>query len=168
MSKAHSEGGGTPPFRFLYMSGVAAERDQSKKPYWMQQYSLMRVSTSPPPLFKSSAETKQTRNRSKLTFLPSLSSKQGEAENQVLAFASEHKGQVEACVAKPGAITGPGQYRKMIFVTVMNYVMSFPSVSVAEVSAAMLHEVIHGFEKEPLENGDLVRIGREALLKVAE
>ena len=41
--------------------------------------------------------------------------------------------------------------------------MSLPNVDVAEISAAMLHEVIHGFEKEPLENDDLVRIGREAL-----
>lgn len=70
-------------------------------------------------------------------------------------------------MAKAGLITGPGQYLKMIFAVAMKYVMSLPSVSVAEISAAMLHEVIHGFEKEPLENDDLVRIGRQAL-KVAE
>jgi hypothetical protein len=34
----------TKPFRFLYMSGVAAERDQTKAPRLMAQYSLMRVS----------------------------------------------------------------------------------------------------------------------------
>jgi hypothetical protein len=33
----------TKPFRFLYMSGVAAERDQNKVPRLMAQYSLMRV-----------------------------------------------------------------------------------------------------------------------------
>lgn len=33
------------PFRFLYMSGMAAERDQAKKPDWMPEYALMRVST---------------------------------------------------------------------------------------------------------------------------
>jgi hypothetical protein len=33
----------TKPFRFLYMSGVAAERDQTKVPRFMAQYSLMRV-----------------------------------------------------------------------------------------------------------------------------
>ena len=88
---------------------------------------------------------------------------QGEAENQILAFATERKGKVEACVAKPGLITTPGQYFKAIFATAMKYVMGLPSVSVAEISAAMLHEVTNGFEKEPLENDDLVRIGRQAL-----
>jgi hypothetical protein len=35
----------TTPFRFIYMSGSAAERDQTKKPRLMSQYLLMRVST---------------------------------------------------------------------------------------------------------------------------
>lgn len=70
---------------------------------------------------------------------------------------------MEACSAKPGIITAQGQYLKKIFATGMKYLMSLPNVDITEVSAAMLHEVIHGFEKEPLENDDLVRIGREAL-----
>lgn len=70
---------------------------------------------------------------------------------------------MEACAAKPGLITTPGQTLKWIFATVMKYVMSLPNVDVTEISAAMLHEVVHGFEKEPLENDDLVRIGRQAL-----
>lgn len=74
---------------------------------------------------------------------------------------------MEACAAKPGLIKGPGQFWKAILATVMKYAMSLPSVDVADISAAMLHEVVHGFEKEPLENDDLVRIGREAL-KIAE
>jgi hypothetical protein len=32
------------PFRFMYVSGSAAERDQTKTPGWMAEYSLMRVS----------------------------------------------------------------------------------------------------------------------------
>lgn len=70
-------------------------------------------------------------------------------------------------MAKPGLITAPGQILKTIFATVLKYAMSLPNVDVTEVSAAMLHEVIHGFEKEPLENDDLVTIGRQAL-KIAE
>ena len=70
---------------------------------------------------------------------------------------------MEACAAKPGLITPPGQSLKTVFATVMRYVMSLPSVGVKEISAAMLHEAVHGFEKEPLENDDLVRIGRQAL-----
>jgi hypothetical protein len=34
------------PFRFLYMSGTAAERDQSKTPAFKPEYSLMRVRPS--------------------------------------------------------------------------------------------------------------------------
>ena len=41
--------------------------------------------------------------------------------------------------------------------------MSLPSVGVGDVAAAMLHEVVNGFGKEPLENEDLVRIGGQAL-----
>lgn len=46
MFKAYSEDSshGARPFRFIYMSGVAAERDQNKTPSWMPQYCLMRVS----------------------------------------------------------------------------------------------------------------------------
>ena len=47
--KAHSQGGGTSsPFRFLYMSGTASERDQGKKPRLMADYYLMRVREPPP------------------------------------------------------------------------------------------------------------------------
>ena len=66
-------------------------------------------------------------------------------------------------MAKPGIITAPGQYLKTMFAMLMKYAISLPNVDVADVSAAMLHQVIHGFEKEPLENDDLVRIGRQAL-----
>jgi len=35
------------PFRFLYVSGAATERDQTKTPSFMPPYSLMRVSRPP-------------------------------------------------------------------------------------------------------------------------
>lgn len=40
---------------------------------------------------------------------------------------------------------------------------SVPSISVTEVSAAMLEMVAKGFEKEPSVNADLLDIGRRAL-----
>ena len=44
MFEARGEGGsGVTPFRFMYMSGTAAERDQNKTPSFMPPYSLMRV-----------------------------------------------------------------------------------------------------------------------------
>lgn len=41
--------GAGKPLRFVYFSGVAAERDQSKTPRLMPEYALMRV--RPPLLF---------------------------------------------------------------------------------------------------------------------
>ena len=52
MLKARSEGGSHNarlPFRFLYISGTASERDQTKTPSFMPQYTLMRVSTKHAP-----------------------------------------------------------------------------------------------------------------------
>lgn len=66
-------------------------------------------------------------------------------------------------MVKPGYITAPGQVLRTAFATMLKYVMGLPIVDVADVAAAMLHEVVHGFEKEPLENDDLVKIGRQAL-----
>lgn len=42
--RAIHEAGSRKPFRFLYMSGIAAERDQTKTPKFKPEYSLMRVS----------------------------------------------------------------------------------------------------------------------------
>ncbi|KAI0161296.1 NAD(P)-binding protein [Xylariaceae sp. FL1272] len=42
---AIQEAGPAKPFRFLYMSGAAAERDQTKTPSYSPQYSLMRGET---------------------------------------------------------------------------------------------------------------------------
>ncbi|KAK3174816.1 hypothetical protein OEA41_002062 [Lepraria neglecta] len=85
---------------------------------------------------------------------------QGETENRVLAFAAEHNDAVEARVSKPGLITTLGQILKTV---AAKYVISLPNVDVTKISAAMLYQVINGFEQEPLENDYLVRIGRQAL-----
>ncbi|KAF8206182.1 putative nucleoside-diphosphate-sugar epimerase [Mycena galopus ATCC 62051] len=116
------------PFRFIYMSGVAAERDQSKTPAQMPQYSLMR----------------------------------GETENRVLAFAAEHSDEkFEACVVKPGLITQDAA--SIARAEELERKFGIPRITVEEVSAAMLQQAIHGIEKEPLMNDDLVTIGRKAL-----
>lgn len=36
-------------------------------------------------------------------------------------------------------------------------------VTVTECSATLLDQIVNGFEKEPLENEDLIRIGRRVL-----
>ena len=52
MLEARGESGNqkmSQPFRFVYMSGSTAERDQSKTPSFMPEYTLMRVSTKHAP-----------------------------------------------------------------------------------------------------------------------
>ncbi|KAJ6512994.1 putative nucleoside-diphosphate-sugar epimerase [Mycena sanguinolenta] len=116
---------GVGPFRFIYMSGVGAERDQSKTPPWMPEYALMR----------------------------------GETENRVLAFAAEQG--FEACVIKPGPITHDAESVERA--NKVKAATGISPVTVQEVSAAMLQQVVHGIEKEPLLIDDLITIGRKAL-----
>ncbi|KAH7375409.1 hypothetical protein B0T11DRAFT_270309 [Plectosphaerella cucumerina] len=81
----------------------------------------------------------------------------GAVENLVHDFAAEHDA-FEVCVAKPGIMSGAG-----VLGSAMNLILNstgvVPAASVEIVSRAMLKQVVHGFEKEQLENSDLVRIG---------
>ncbi|KAI1400751.1 putative nucleoside-diphosphate-sugar epimerase [Hypoxylon fuscum] len=122
--KAMHQSGVSQPFRFLYMSGAAAERDQSKSPRFQPEYSRMR----------------------------------GDTENKVLALATELD--IEATVAKPGFITAPGEILRSITGTMIQWTVGIPSISVVDLAAVMLDQVVNGFEKEPLTPEDLVRIGR--------
>jgi hypothetical protein len=79
----------------------------------------------------------------------------------LLALAAEN--QAEVCVAKPGLIIGSGQYAKWVFAMLLEVAGVVPSLYNVEVAAAMLDQVVKGFEKEPLENIDLRRIGKLAL-----
>jgi hypothetical protein len=88
---------------------------------------------------------------------------QGEAENQLLAIAAESKVGVEVCAAKPGWIRDASVSTRSIMAFALKMIASLPSVSVSECSATMLDQVVNGFEKEPLANEDLVRIGRGVL-----
>ena len=81
----------------------------------------------------------------------------------MLAFAAERPGKVEVCAAKPGLITSPARPVQAVLATVLKWVGVVPKVSLSEIAAAMLDQVINGFEKEPLENDDLARIGSRVL-----
>lgn len=80
---------------------------------------------------------------------------QGEAESRILAFADESNGLVESCITKSGFINAPGK--------VMPNVPGLPLVELQDIAAAMLDQVVNGFEKDTLSNDDLVRIGKKAL-----
>ncbi|PQE27689.1 nucleoside-diphosphate-sugar epimerase protein [Rutstroemia sp. NJR-2017a BBW] len=123
----------TKPFRFLYVSGANAERDQTKKPWLIGDYCLMR----------------------------------GEVESHVLDYAKESGGTVEVGIARPGLIDAPGKRSLVMSVlaTIGCAVIGLPWVENCEVAATLLKQVVEGVEKETLLNEDLVRIGREELVK---
>ncbi|KAF8859615.1 hypothetical protein BDZ45DRAFT_353534 [Acephala macrosclerotiorum] len=132
--KAMHEAGPSKPFRFLYASAEGTPRDLTKKPLFMGEYQLMRVG--------------------------------GETENMVLKFGAEHEG-MEVCVAQPGMITSSVTFwraaQARLFRFTNLFTRTIPNVSREEVAAAILSQVARGFEKEPLKNADLIRLGQAAL-----
>ena len=80
----------------------------------------------------------------------------------MLEFAKAQGPGFEACAAKPGLVTGQGIMHAM-FATAANVVASVPSIDVKVLSAAMIDQAIRGFEKEPLMNADLDRLGKEVI-----
>ncbi|KAH8888427.1 hypothetical protein GQ53DRAFT_826132 [Thozetella sp. PMI_491] len=90
----------------------------------------------------------------------------GETENMVLAFGANHEG-IEVCVAQPGMVTSYTTFwrsaQARLFGFTNLFTRAIPNVSREEASAAVLDQVVRGFEKEPLANMDLVRMGRTVL-----
>lgn len=143
------------PLRFIYTSGANSQPDQSKKPWVLGDYSLMRVSFPSPILptpILSPIEVPNT-------------CPQGETESRVLTYARESKGAVDACVAKPGLIDAPGRTGLVMKAvqTVGRSIIGLPKVDVSEVAATLLDQAVRGFEKDTLLNEDLIRIGRTVL-----
>ncbi|KAI0965511.1 NAD(P)-binding protein [Xylaria arbuscula] len=115
------------PFRFVYMSGAATERDQTKTPKFKPEYSKMR----------------------------------GLTEVQILELASELGG-IETTMAKPGYITAPWDLAKQAMGFAVSKIAGLPSIDVGDLAAAMIDQVINGFEKESLMPEDLIRLGKAA------
>ena len=87
----------------------------------------------------------------------------------MLAYAaSQPSGSVEACVAKPALVTSNSTILRSVWGAGLRWTSVAPHISVEELAAAMLHQVQVGFEKEPLLNDDLKKIGSEVLAKEAE
>ncbi|KAK9785073.1 hypothetical protein SCARD494_12327 [Seiridium cardinale] len=125
--KAMHEAGLNQPFRFIYLSGAMAERDQTKRPLYMADYTLMRAET----------------------------------ETMVIDFAAQHG--FEGAAAKPGLISTDKTIGSSVVGAILRATGIFPGIRVEELSAALLQSAFNGFEKEPLTNEDMVRIGRATL-----
>ncbi len=82
---------------------------------------------------------------------------QGETETKVMEYAATHPGVVEATCVRPSYIVSP---TKPLPDPALGE--KFGTIDVSVFSLAMLDQVVHGFEKDPLLNEDLNRIGETA------
>ena len=84
----------------------------------------------------------------------------------VLGFPSQYAG-TKVCIAQPGVVTNSTTWSRAILAFMFRGVnlvtRKIPNVDLREVSAAVISQAIHGFEKETLSNNDLVRLGQAAL-----
>ncbi|KAJ5210898.1 hypothetical protein N7491_010713 [Penicillium cf. griseofulvum] len=87
-------------------------------------------------------------------------------ELMVLGFPAEKEG-VEVCIAQPGVIANSTTWSQALVANLFRILNLFgrplPNVQRNELAAAVINQVMHGFEKETLLNADLVRIGRREL-----
>lgn len=87
-------------------------------------------------------------------------------ELMVLKFPTEKEG-VEVCIARPSLIANSTTWSRALVANLFRIVSRFgrpiPNIQRSELAAAVLNQVMHGFEKETLLNADLVRVGRKEL-----
>lgn len=134
------------PFRFVYTSGVAVERDQTKTLLFRQDYRLMRVSLSC--LIHSFIIDTEV---------------QGRVENTLLEFAEQHAPDIEVAVTKPGGIEGPDHPKNEALTSTWAQFGPTPWVHVSELAAAMIEQTLSGISKDTLWGDDLQKIGSKVL-----
>lgn len=90
---------------------------------------------------------------------------QGETATQLIDLAANHQTRAEVCIAKPGFITGNSGVLRGLFGTALWLTGAVETIDVREVAAAMLHQVVCGFEGTDgvLVNAEMVKLGKEAL-----
>ncbi|KAH7129063.1 hypothetical protein EDB81DRAFT_808657 [Dactylonectria macrodidyma] len=123
-------------FRFLYMSGDKCERDQTKPPALIfGKFLLMR----------------------------------GEVENKLLSLAEQYKDKVQLQIVKPAFIFSSSTTTGLITITIAKVLRSafsfLVALTVEEAAAAMLSQVLGGFEKETLDTKDMLRLSKKAVEK---
>ncbi|KAL0562920.1 hypothetical protein V5O48_019157 [Marasmius crinis-equi] len=91
----------------------------------------------------------------------------GEAESQVLAIASSHSPDTQACVVRPGIISSTQSIGKSLLSFAAKIIPMASTVSLEQMAAACLQQIVNekGFEKDTLSNAELVEIGSAALEK---
>jgi hypothetical protein len=154
------------PLRFIYMSGHFAPRSPAEVPKELQDhglinYGLLRVCMDE----RAGGRTRPFLpvSLSCLPLPPSMphvnanGPLQGEAEAQILAYGEQSNGAVQSCVVKPGLIDAPGKEKRSI--------PGLPNIDLPDIAAALLDQIVKGFEQDTLSNADMIRIGQKALVE---
>ncbi|VTT76431.1 unnamed protein product [Fusarium fujikuroi] len=96
-------------------------------------------------------------------FAPKFRRIRGTAENQVIEFAEASDGAVEAVIAKPGSVPAQGS----VLVTGLAAMSRALGIGVTEavvlddLAIALIDQVVHGIEKDPLWPADLNRLAQQ-------
>ncbi|KAG7293474.1 hypothetical protein NEMBOFW57_003525 [Staphylotrichum longicolle] len=86
----------------------------------------------------------------------------GESETGILEAGKQTNAAVHVAITKPGLIVGPDHLLLTLQPGILG-LAGVPSIRLSEVAAALLDQVVSGFDKDTLVNEDLVRIGQAAL-----
>ncbi|KAM3523526.1 hypothetical protein NHJ13051_005032 [Beauveria bassiana] len=124
------------PLRFVYASGAKAERDQTKKPWILGDYTLMR----------------------------------GRVETQLLDATAESGGVMETCLLRIGLVKSP---ERMGYITgtlahAAAGIIGLPLIDIREIGGAAVSAAVHGFDKDTLDNDELIAMGRKELREIGE
>ncbi|KAG9254033.1 putative nucleoside-diphosphate-sugar epimerase [Emericellopsis atlantica] len=87
----------------------------------------------------------------------------GETENMVRQIAEQYHGKVQVCIARPGIVTSDATYTRAFWGSAVRTLNPVANVSRDELAAAMVDQVVNGFDKKVLANADLKTRGREVL-----
>ena len=80
---------------------------------------------------------------------------QCEIETELIAYQAKYANKLDVCVARPGRVIDAGK----------NLDVQQGSVEVDVLAAALVDQVVKGFEKDPVENAELAEMGRRVLQK---
>ncbi|KAF2648908.1 NAD(P)-binding protein [Lophiostoma macrostomum CBS 122681] len=141
------------PFRFIYTSGIAVERDQSKNIHTqpLAEYRHMRVYGSLPRAIQSTDVLDQ-----------------GRTENDLLEFAQHHETGIEVVSTRPGGIEGPGHPFKPEMGPIwkgLGLEDIHVWLHVSQLAAAMIELSVNGFTKDILWPKELVELGNRVISK---
>lgn len=77
---------------------------------------------------------------------------------------------METCVLRLGLVKSP-ERMGMVTSTLASLgatVVGLPTIDIREIGAAAISAAVHGFDKDTLDNGDLIALGQKELNEIGE